>query len=37
MSKALRDDGALAITVRTDPANAEKTRARFGRSRMPSH
>ena len=37
MSKALRDDGALAITVRTDPANAEKTRARFGHSRMPSH
>ena len=37
MTKALRDDGALAITVRTDPANAEKTRARFGRSRMPSH
>jgi GTP-binding protein HflX len=37
MSKALRDDGALAITVRADPANAEKARARFGRSHMPSH
>jgi GTP-binding protein HflX len=37
MSKALRDDGALAITVRTDPANAEKARAKFGRSHMPSH
>jgi GTP-binding protein HflX len=32
MSKALREDGALAITVRADPANAEKARARFARS-----
>jgi GTPase len=31
MSKALRDDGALAVTVRADPANAQKARARFGR------
>jgi GTPase len=37
MSKALRDDGALAVTVRADPANAEKARAKFGRSHMPSH
>src|SRR6266480_2362189 len=31
MSKALRDDGALAVTVRADPANAQKARAKFGR------
>ena len=37
MTKALREDGALAITVRTDPANAEKARAKFGRSHMHSH
>ena len=37
MTKALRDDGALAITVRADPENAEKARARFGRSHMHSH
>jgi GTPase len=37
MTKALREDGALAVTVRTDPANAEKTKARFGRSHMHSH
>jgi GTP-binding protein HflX len=37
MSKALRGDGALAITVRADPANAEKARAKFGRSAMLSH
>jgi GTP-binding protein HflX len=37
MTKALRDDGALAITVRTDPTNAEKARARFGRSHMHPH
>jgi len=37
MTKALRDDGALEITVRADPANAEKARARFGRSHMHSH
>jgi GTPase len=37
MHKALRGDGALAITVRADPANAEKVRAKFGRSHVPSH
>src|SRR5262244_4181129 len=37
MTKALREDGALAITVRTDPANAEKTKAKFGRPHMHSH
>jgi GTPase len=37
MQKALRGDGALAITVRADPANAEKVRAKFGRSQVPSH
>jgi GTP-binding protein HflX len=36
MAKALREDGALAITVRTDPANAEKARARFGHSHVHS-
>jgi GTPase len=29
MTKTLRDDGALAMTVRADPANAEKARAKF--------
>src|SRR5436190_15589188 len=29
MTKTLRDDGGLAITVRADPANAEKARAKF--------
>jgi GTP-binding protein HflX len=37
MRKALRGDGALAITVRADPANAEKARAKFARHQMPSH
>jgi GTPase len=41
MTKALRDDGAFAVTVRADPANAEKVRAKFagklGRSEVPSH
>jgi GTP-binding protein HflX len=37
MRKALRGDGALAITVRADPANAEKARAKFGLSYLPSH
>jgi hypothetical protein len=36
MHKALRGD-ALAITVRADPANAEKVRAKFARSHVPSH
>jgi hypothetical protein len=30
MGKSLRDDGRLAMQVRTDPANAERVRARFG-------
>jgi GTP-binding protein HflX len=37
MRKALRGDGALAITVRADPANAEKARAKFARHQLPSH
>ena len=45
MTKTLRDDGAFAMTVRADPANAEKVRAKFGgdlghplgRARVPSH
>ena len=30
MAKSLRDDGQLAMTVRADPANAERVRAKFG-------
>jgi GTP-binding protein HflX len=30
MTKALNEDGALAVTVRADPENAEKVRAKFG-------
>jgi GTPase len=37
MSKALREDGALAITVRADPANAQKARAKFARASVHSH
>ena len=37
MSKALRDDGALAVTVRADPANAQKARAKFGRPEAHAH
>jgi len=37
MSKALRDDGAIAVTVRADPANAQKARARFGRPQAHAH
>lgn len=37
MTKVLRDDGALAITVRVDPANAEKVRVKFSPSPVPSH
>ena len=37
MGTALRDDGALVITVRADPANAEKARAKFGRPQVASH
>ena len=37
MTKALRDDGAFAITVRADPASAEKVRAKFSPSEVSSH
>ena len=37
MTKMLRDDGALAITVRVDPANAERVRVKFSPSAVPSH
>ena len=37
MTKVLRDDGGLAITVRADPANAAKVRAKFSGSGVPSH
>lgn len=37
MTKVLRDDGALAITVRVDPANAQKVRVKFSPSAVPSH
>jgi GTPase len=37
MSKALRNDGAIAVTVRADPANAQKARARFGRPQAHAH
>jgi hypothetical protein len=30
MAKTLQDDGSLAVTVRADPANADKVRAKFG-------
>jgi GTPase len=32
MAKTLRDDGRLVVTVRADPANAEKVRAKFARA-----
>ena len=37
MAKSLREDGGFAVTVRADPANAEKVRAKFGRPEAPSH
>jgi GTP-binding protein HflX len=37
MAKTLQDDGSLAVTVRADPANAEKVRAKFGRAEAHSH
>jgi GTP-binding protein HflX len=37
MIKVLRDDGALAITVRVDPTNAERVRVKFSPSAVPSH
>jgi len=30
MTRSLQEDGRLAVTVRADPANAEKVRAKFG-------
>jgi len=30
MAKTMREDGRLAVTVRADPANADKVKARFG-------
>ena len=30
LAKAMREDGLLAVTVRADPAKAERVRARFG-------
>jgi len=37
MAKTSRDDGRLAVLIRADPANAEKVRAKFGRSAGRSH
>jgi GTP-binding protein HflX len=36
MAKHVRDDDHLVVTVRTDPANAEKARAQFARPGAPS-
>ncbi len=36
MARTSREDGRMDIKVRTDPANASKVRARFGRSQVPS-
>lgn len=37
MARSLREDGALAVTVRADPANAQKARARFAGRHARSH
>ena len=41
LTKTMRDDGGLAITVRADPASAERVQAKFGAkvagSQVPSH
>jgi GTPase len=37
MAQSLRDDGGLAVTVRADPANAEKVRAKFAPVQTPPH
>ncbi len=37
MSKSLSDDGRLAMTVRADPANAERARAKFGLAKPAAH
>ena len=31
MTRAPRDDGMIAVTIRADPVNADKVRAKFGR------
>ncbi|MEA2990556.1 MAG: GTPase, partial [Alphaproteobacteria bacterium] len=36
MAKTLRDDGHLAMTVRADPANAERVRAKFPQGKLSS-
>jgi GTP-binding protein HflX len=35
LAKSLREDGRIALTVRADPANVEKARARFNTARCP--
>jgi GTP-binding protein HflX len=35
ISKEMHDDGRLAVTVRADPANAERVRSRFARPVLP--
>jgi GTP-binding protein HflX len=37
IGKDLQPDGRLAVTVRADPANADRVRARFGAAVAPSH
>ena len=37
MARTLREDGRMAVTVRADPANAERVRARFGHAEVHSH
>jgi GTPase len=37
MTRALREDGALAVTVRADPTNAQKAQARFAASHARPH
>jgi GTP-binding protein HflX len=36
LDRSMRDDGRLAMTVRADPANAQRTRARFGLAKRTS-
>ena len=36
LDRSMRDDGRLAMTVRADPANAQRTRARFGLGKRTS-
>jgi hypothetical protein len=37
LTKSVRDDGRLSMTVRADPANAERVRAKFGAPGQASH